>query len=209
VCPASASDSRYFVAPRRDVVWSGHDGRGEVEWAPVPSGPDSAPSFAQVYEDFASFVWRSMRRLGVPPGDVEDAAQEVFVVIHRKLPEFAGRSSLKTWCFGICLRVASDWRKKAHVRKETVLDEAPERTTSGETPIRGIAQQQARAKLHAMLEKLDEDKRTVFVLFDLEQVPMQEVADSVGVPLQTAYARLYAARKAIEAHVAAAQEVVA
>ena len=121
-----------------------------------------------------------------------------------------GRSSLKTWIFGICLRVASDWRKKAHVRKETVLEDAPERTTSGETPIREVALRQARAKLDALLDRLDEDKRAVFVSFELEQLPMADIAEAVGVPLQTAYARLYAARRQVEAWVAeAGKEVTA
>ena len=169
--------------------------------ARLPS-PPPLPSFAELYEAHAGFVWRSLRRLGVPDADVEDATQEVFVVMHRKLPEFNHHSTVKTWVFGIARRVASDWRQKAHVRKETVLDDAPERTTSGETPLRQIAQRQARAKLDLALAELDEDKRAVFVLFELEQVTMHDVAEAVGVPLQTAYARLYAARKIIEAWIA-------
>jgi RNA polymerase sigma-70 factor (ECF subfamily) len=151
-------------------------------------------------------LWRSLRRLGVPEADVEDAAQEAFVVIHRKLPEFEGRSSLKTWIFGICMRVASDWRKRAHIRREAPMEEAPERTTSGETPTRQIAMKQARTVLDQALAGLDEDKRAVFVLFELEQASMHEVAEAVGVPLQTAYARLYAARRFIETWLAEHQE---
>lgn len=172
--------------------------------AAVPTAP--VPDFVEVYETFAATVLRSLRRLGVREADLEDAAQEVFVIVHRKLPEFAGRSSVKTWLFGICLRVASDWRQRAHIRKETSAEEAPVRTTSGETPAREIARKQARQKLGALLERLDEDKRAVFVLFELEELSMAEVAETVGVPLQTAYARLYAARKFIEAEVARAQE---
>lgn len=151
-------------------------------------------------------VWRSLRRLGIREAEIADATQEVFVVIHRRLPEFAGRSSVKTWVYGICIRVASDWRKRAHVRHETDMAEAPERTHSGETAVRAVQQRQARAKLEALLEQLDDDKRTVFVLFELEQVSMQDIADTVGVPLQTAYARLYAARKQMERLVAEARK---
>ncbi len=166
---------------------------------PAPWPPP--PSFRAVYDETAAFALRSLRRLGVRPGDVEDAAQEVFVVVHRKLGEFAGRSSVKTWVFGICLRVASDWRKRAHVRRETGLEAAPDRTSSGETPLRAIAQRQARQHLDRILDALDEDKRAVFILFELEQWSMADVASSVGCPLQTAYARLYAARKQVEAMV--------
>ena len=139
-----------------------------------------------------------MRRLGVREADLEDVAQEVFMVVHRKLPEFAGRSTLKTWLFGICTRVASGFRQRAHVKRETVLDEAPERANSGELAVRSIALKQARVQLDGLLDQLDDDKRTVFVLFELEQLSMAEVAEAVNVPQQTAWARLYAARKFID-----------
>ncbi len=168
--------------------------------APTARGGTAPPAlaFADVYAAHSSFVWRSLRRLGVPSTDIEDASQETFVVIHRRLAEFQHRSSLKTWVFGICLRVASDWRKRAHLKRETAFDEAPvQRTQSGDLPTAAIARRQARQKLDRALDALDEDKRAVFVLFELEQLPMQEVAETVGCPVQTAYARLYAARKII------------
>ena len=164
----------------------------------APHPTPSIESFESFYRSQATFVWRSMRRLGVPPADLEDAAQDVFIVAHRKLPEFEGRSSIKTWVFGICLRVASDWRKKANARREAPIAEAPVRSTSGETATREIAMRQARQKLAEVLLRLDEDKRAVFVLFELEELPMTEVAAAVGCPLQTAYARLYAARQIVE-----------
>ncbi|MBE2247914.1 MAG: sigma-70 family RNA polymerase sigma factor, partial [Myxococcus sp.] len=110
------------------------------------------------------------------------------------------RSSLTTWLTGICLRVAADWRRKPFVRRETTLDEAPERANSGETALRQIALRQARTRLDALLDQLDDDKRAVFVLFELEQQSMADVARAVDVPVQTAYARLYAARRFIEGH---------
>ena len=192
------------------VLWalmSAMEGREDSAVSSSPVASARPLDFVAVYESSAASVLRSLRRLGVREADLEDAAQEVFVVVHRKLPEFAGRSSLKTWVFGICLRVASDWRARAHFKRETGPDEAPERTTSGETPTREIARKQARLKLAALLEQLDEDKRAVFVMFELEELPMAEVAQTVGVPVQTAYARLYAARKFIEGEVARTQEV--
>lgn len=175
---------------------------------PVERGA-APPSFAEVYETQAATVLRTLRRLGVREAEVEDVAQEVFVVIHRKLPEFAGRSSLKTWVIGICLRSASGWRQRAHVQRETGIEAAGERSNSGELAVRTIALKQARLQLDALLERLDDDKRTVFVLFELEQLSMAEVADSVGVPQQTAWARLYAARKFIEAAIGSARREVA
>ncbi|MBM4779924.1 MAG: sigma-70 family RNA polymerase sigma factor [Archangiaceae bacterium] len=167
------------------------------------------PDFRALYTSKAPLVWRTLKRLGVREADLEDVAQEVFVVVHRRLPEFEGRSSIDTWLYGICLRIASDFRKKAHVKRETDLAEAPERSHSGETATRQIAMRQARLKLDEALNELDEDKRAVFVLFELEQLSMQEVAETVGAPVQTAYARLYAARKHIEAFVNQQRQVSA
>lgn len=195
--------AQYFGEPverLRELV-AGYDGGHRLGWLAM------TPDFSAVYESQAAFTWRSLRRLGVPEADVQDASQEVFVVVHRKLPEFAGRSSMKTWVFGICLRVASDWRKRAHIKREAPMEEAPARTTSGETPTREIAMKQARQKLDLALAQLDEDKRAVFVLFEMEELSMAEVAEAVGCPVQTAYARLYAARKFIESWLAQLSEV--
>lgn len=164
-------------------------------------------SFAEVYRSHAATVLRALKRLGVRDADLEDVAQEVFLVIHRKLAEFEGRSSLKTWVFGICVRTASAYRNRAHVSREDGLEKAAERSNSGEHAVRTIALKQARAQLDQILDTVDEDKRTVFVLFELEQLSMPEIAELVSVPQQTAWARLYAARRHIEAAVSRRQEV--
>jgi RNA polymerase sigma-70 factor (ECF subfamily) len=143
--------------------------------------------------------------LGVPESDVEDVAQEVFVVVHRKLGEFEGRSSLRTWLYGICVRTASDYRKRARVRHEIVTDEPPEQTAQPEQHDT-LALRQARALLDGILDQLDEDKRAVFVLYEIEQITMSEVAEAVGCPLQTAYSRLHAARKEVEVAVSRIQQ---
>ena len=71
-------------------------------------GQGGLPDLAEIFRQYAPFAWRALRRLGVPDADVEDVCQEVFVVVHRKLGDFEGRSSLKTWIYGICPRTASD-----------------------------------------------------------------------------------------------------
>jgi RNA polymerase sigma-70 factor (ECF subfamily) len=162
----------------------------------------------QVYEAHASFIWRSLKRLGVREADLEDITQEVFIVVHRKLSGFDGRSALKTWLFGIALRVASDYRRRAHVQREDIVSEVPEGETQADAPER-IAAKQARAVLDRILDGLDEEKRATFVLFELEQLPMAEVAELTQVPVQTAYARLYAARRIVEQAVALRQQVSA
>ena len=97
------------------------------------------------------------------------------MVVHRKLAEFEGRSTVRTWVYGIAVRVASDYRKRGHVRREVPTDEMPD-NASKDDPHADAARSQARAKLDAILDGLDEDKRAVFVLYEIEQVTMAEVA---------------------------------
>jgi RNA polymerase sigma-70 factor (ECF subfamily) len=149
---------------------------------------------ATVFRDHAAFAWRVLRRLGVPDSDVADVCQEVFLVVHRRLPEFEGRSQLRTWVYGICIRTASDYRKRG-VRREIPTEAVPEESsTPSERPDEQLAMRQARARLDEVLDGLDDDKRAVFVLFEIERLSMKEVAESLECPLQTAYSRLHAAR---------------
>jgi RNA polymerase sigma-70 factor, ECF subfamily len=164
----------------------------------LPKGaPPSLPSFPQLYAEQSPFVWRTLRRLGVREADLEDVCQEAFMIVHRRLPEFEGRSKLGTWLFGICVRLASDYRRRAYNRRETAVSELPDGALPPEQ-VELVARRQARARLDAILDALDEDKRTVFVLFELEQWPMTQVSEAVGCPVQTAYARLYAARQKVQ-----------
>jgi len=160
---------------------------------------EATRDLATVFREHAPYVWRVLRKLGVSEADAPDLCQEVFVVVHRKLPEFEGRSALTTWLYGICVRTASDHRRRAHVRREEVTDTVPEGRESAPQP-KDLARRQARALLDGALNALDEDKRAVFVLYEIEELPMSEVADAVGCPLQTAYSRLYAAREVVGRH---------
>lgn len=162
-------------------------------------------AFEQLYRDHLEFIWRTVRRLGVGDADVEDATQEVFVVAHRKWRAFEHRCTVKTWLFSIGLRVAADYRKRRRRRPE-VLTEAPDAGFAESDVDLRIAQRQARQKLDRMLDQLTDEQRAVFVLFELEELPMCEVAAMTGVPLQTAYSRLYAARRIINAQVSSRVE---
>jgi RNA polymerase sigma-70 factor, ECF subfamily len=166
--------------------------------APLVTTP--VPSFAEVYRDYASFAWRVLRRLGVRDADVEDVCQDVFLVVHKKLPEFAQRSTLRTWLYSIAIRCASDYRRRAHVKREEPKSIVRDTAIDAPQPA-SVAQRQARALLDDILDTLDEAKRAVFVLYELEELSMADVADAVGCPLQTAYSRLHAARAEFEAAV--------
>ena len=118
------------------------------------------------------------------------------MIVHRNLPAYEARSSIRTWVYGICVRTASDYRRRAHRRHEVASENPPvdpvppDQATSAE-------QRQARALLDAALAELDEEKRAVFVLYEIEELTMNEVAESMGCPVQTAYSRLHAARRQI------------
>jgi RNA polymerase sigma-70 factor (ECF subfamily) len=150
-----------------------------------------------IFDEHARYVIRALRHLGISEADVEDVAQEVFVTVHRKLPEFEGRAKLRTWLYAICLRVASDHRRRAYVVRERATDSPPVDTgeRSGMEPDTSA---ESRAFVQHLLGELDEDKRTVLVLYEIEGLTMREVADVVGCPLQTAYSRLHAARAILQ-----------
>lgn len=167
---------------------------------PRPNG--AALRFDEVYRDNARFVWRTVRRLGVREADVEDVCQKVFIIVHRKLDTYDGSSKVTTWLFGICYRVVADHRRRAHHVREVFDEPAIARMARAPDQQEGLARQQARALLDRMLDQLDEPKRAVFVLSQLEQLPMKDVAEAVGCPLQTAYSRLHAAQRQLEALVA-------
>ena len=151
------------------------------------------PSLRQIFDEHARYVWRTLRHLGIPEADAPDLCQEVFVTVHRKLSSFEGRSSLRTWLYGICIRIASEHRRRPHVRKETQLSE-PAREAHEEQAIAADSSAEQRSAVQHLLSVLDEDKRQVVVLYEIEGFSMKEVAEILDCPVQTAYSRLHAAR---------------
>lgn len=148
--------------------------------APVP------PAFLEIFRTYQSFVFRTLRYLGVADASVEDVAQDVFLVVHRKLSEFRSDSTVRTWLYGICRGEARNWRRKAAQREP-----AP-RIEEASAPIdERIA---ARELLLTLLDRLEEDMREVVVLRDIEGLSMKEVATATRCPLSTAYHRYHAAR---------------
>lgn len=153
----------------------------------------------EVYEAHWSFVWRALRAHGVREADLEDQTHEVFLVVHRKLEGFEGRSQLTTWLWGIAERVASDWRRRAHVRREQITAAPPEPPPSPDsTPDAQAAEAQARETLAAILDGMPPEQRVVFVLFELDGVGAEAIAALVGCSPNTVHSRLRLARKHFE-----------
>jgi RNA polymerase sigma-70 factor (ECF subfamily) len=155
----------------------------------------------QIYRRYCAFIWRNLRRLGIPENMVEDVLQDVFMVVHRRLPEFESRSSLKTWLFGIVLRVAKTHRRSQQ-RRRLLLDglakaaEVESDTPDTEDdPAEIVARRQASRLLHRLLDQLDDDKRALLVSVDLEEMTIAEAAEAMNINANTAYSRLKIARE--------------
>lgn len=158
-------------------------------------------SFDEVYAAHVAYVWRVLRTFGVSEAQIEDAVQDAFVVVHRRLPEWEGRAQITTWLFAIARRVASAYRRKGVGAQRTqTLEQEPEGPTD---TFAAMSRAQAAATVMAILEAMDEDKRMVFALVELEQLSVPEVARMLDINLNTAYSRLRLARAAFEAAVKA------
>jgi RNA polymerase sigma-70 factor (ECF subfamily) len=153
---------------------------------------------AAVFEQHLAFVWRSARRLGVQPAYLDDVVQEVFVVVHRRAAGFEGRSALRTWLFGITRRVVRDHFRGQRRKPAELVGQPVAVDTSVPDAEAQLGAREAQALLHALLATLDDDKREVFVLSELEQMSMPEIAAALELNVNTAYARLRAARAAFE-----------
>jgi RNA polymerase sigma-70 factor (ECF subfamily) len=170
--------------------------RGE-DW----QGPASVK---EIYERYGDFVWRNLRRLGIGEEAADDALQDVFLVVHRRLSDFESRSSVKTWLFGIVLRVAQTnlrtiRRRRAHVDELAPVSEVESVATSdSEGPAEVVARREASQLLHRLLDDLDHEKRAILILVELEQMSVPDAAEAMNMNLNTAYSRLRAARQAFQ-----------
>ncbi len=148
-----------------------------------------------VYRDAQRFVWRSLARLGVADSVLSDATHDVFMVVARRLPEFEARATIKTWLFAICLRVARS-KRRDYAREQK------RREQYGQTRVGTHAQPHDRADaartLRDLLQRLDEDKRAVFIMAELEEMTAPEIASVLGIKAATVYSRLRLARAELE-----------
>jgi RNA polymerase sigma-70 factor (ECF subfamily) len=173
--------------------------------APVPpllppreqAGPARARlELAEIYEEYFTFVWRSALRLGTARAHVDDVVQETFLVAHRRLPGFEGRSSMKTWLFGILFNVVRAQRRSRAAIAGATADADPEAVAD---PAGGPHERAAKVEAARLVERvlavLDDDKRAVFVLAELEQMSAPDIAATLAIPLNTVYSRLRLARR--------------
>ena len=181
-CESSAASNRHA-----DMTTNGHPGVPDVD-------------FRGMYDAHFVFVWRALQGLGVYPSDAMDLAQKVFLKALIALPTFEGRSPIRTWLFGICRRVASDYRRSARLRHEVLTDSTDivatdfQFTDDDESPSDSESRRKA-ALANSILNRLPEPQRVVFVLFELEDMSSQEIAALLNVSSGTVRSRLRLARE--------------
>jgi RNA polymerase sigma-70 factor (ECF subfamily) len=173
--------------------------------APAVGIGSNPPSFAAVYERYFEFVWASVRRNGVAEGDVDDVVQEVFVVIHAKLPTLRQPESLRSWVYGIVRRTVSHHRRsqRADAVSGAALALASVADAPSQASPQALTEQAAQMQLlWSLLAELDDTKREVFILAEVEEMTAAEIAEALEIPQNTVYSRLRTARAAFEAALA-------
>jgi RNA polymerase sigma-70 factor (ECF subfamily) len=174
---------------------------------PSEPGEPSVASPAALYDTHLRLVWRNLRRFGVADELLEDAAQDVFVTVHRRWESFDPRaSSIETWLFGIVIRVAHYHRRTLRRRLARLVPWLSEsrlhEVSSGlEGPLEVAAKREAVLLLDRLLDELSEHHSEILVLVDVEQIAVPEAAAILGINLNTAYTRLRAARQRFQAAV--------
>ncbi len=160
---------------------------------PDSDPPPPAPDFTKLFESESDYVWHTLRRLGIRERDLEDLVHDVFVVVHRHLGDFDPRRPVRPWLFGIAFRVAAGYRRLARTQREQVSDhiEAIDPMPAADEL---VATKQAQAIVQEALEIIDLDRRAILLMYEFDGHSMPEIAQTLGIPLNTAYSRLRLAR---------------
>jgi RNA polymerase sigma-70 factor (ECF subfamily) len=178
----TCADSR---ASERPSVRSDRDRSGDL------------PSFRVVYDKYFDFVWTCARRMGVPTDAIDDVVQEIFIVVHARLRTLEQPASLRSWIYSVVRRTVSTFHRGRHVRTAREFSEpAPDNSPMlmQPSPLDLAVLNDELKLLWRLLNELDSRKREVLILAELEEMTMPEIAEAIGIPLNTAYSRLRAAR---------------
>jgi RNA polymerase sigma-70 factor (ECF subfamily) len=152
--------------------------------------PQAPPgSFDDLYAQYFGFVWRCLRGLGVPQAALDDAAQDVFLAVHRQLAGFRGEAGIRTWLYGIARHVASNQRRRDRRKLAPLEPLQPDMVAPEPDPQQRAADAQAASFVERFTQQLDTKKREVFLLAMIEEMTIPEVAAALSIPLNTAYTR--------------------
>lgn len=164
----------------------------------ITGGGDVAPTFRALFEAEFDYVWNTLRRLGVREADALDQTQEVFLVVHGLLPDYDATRPARPWLFAIAYRVACRYRALARHRYEVPVDAGPEVVDAESLPDEKLEAEEARALVLEAIQGIELSRRAVFLLAELEEQPVPEIATTLGIPVNTAYSRLRLAREEFE-----------
>lgn len=166
---------------------------------PVEAAEDG-PTFRDLFEKEFAYVRCSARRLGIREREVEDLVHEVFLAVHRKLPEFERGRPVRPWLFGITFRVVAGHKRRLGYYREqlSTQDEPDEHADEQPAADETLATEERRRMVHEALDSLDDERRAIFILHELDEVPMAELARALNIPTNTAYSRLRLARQAFK-----------
>lgn len=154
-----------------------------------PAPPAVQPTLESVYREHFDFAWRTLRHLGLPEESLQDAAQDMWMVVHRNLGKFEGRSTLRTWLFGIALNTARNHRRRQRRRPaHKTLDEEP--LDEAATPEQELEGREALGLVQEFLETLSEPRRILFVTQLLDDLTAAETAEILGIPVSSVYDRV-------------------
>jgi RNA polymerase sigma factor (sigma-70 family) len=164
----------------------------------------ASAKFDRLYRDHFAFVWRTLRRFGVRDAALEDVAQEVFLVAYRKSGAWIEWSSPRAWLFGVARRVAKDHRRSRE-RHERKLEARLELELEAPRALDQRVEDHRRLRaVYAAVDSLSPDRRTVWVLAELEDMSAPEIAQALEINLNTVYSRLHRARRDVAEHLDAA-----
>jgi RNA polymerase sigma-70 factor, ECF subfamily len=180
--------------------------------APAPEGLEpsvlefpQAREFERLYEGYFHHVTRWVRAFGCPPADIDDVAQETFLVARRRLVDFDGRNPAG-WLYRIAQHVTRAQRRRGGLRRTRFGETSDRVADSGQSPIAALEQREARRLMQRILAQLTERRRTTFFLFEIEGYTGEEIAELEGVSVNTVYTRLHYARRDFMTLLAAAEE---
>ena len=163
------------------------------EDAPTPVVPD----FRELFETQFSYVWYALKRLGIAERDLEDLTQQVFMQVHAQLPKFVSTRPLRPWLFSFAYNAASNYRALSRHRVELSIV-APEQPDSAPPVDEQLITRQELELAELALSRVALDRRAVLLLHEVEGHSMPEIAESLSIPLNTAYSRLRLAREEYE-----------
>lgn len=161
-----------------------------------PAAP--VPSFQELCEHYLAFVWRCARAFGSSADEIDDVVQDVFLVVQRRHAELRDGALARNWIYSITRRVVSTHRRRRRRRDSEAAVDVDALGSPGQSPLAAAEQQVQVRVLSALLDGLDERKREVFVLAEILEMSGREIADTLGVPMNTVYSRLRAAREEFE-----------